>query len=78
MAKTTKTAKKTTTGTTTKRAPASGKAVKKSAATIVMLPSEEQIRARAYEIFMRRNGAPGDADADWRQAEYELRQEMVK
>ncbi len=35
-------------------------------------PTEEQIRSRAYEIFLRRNGGPGDAHSDWLQAEREL------
>lgn len=37
-----------------------------------LAPSDEQIRARAYEIFLARNGGPGDALADWVQAEREL------
>ncbi len=36
-------------------------------------PTEEQIRRRAYEIFLQRNGAPGSPEADWLQAEAELR-----
>ena len=32
----------------------------------------DRIRIRAYEIFMARNGGPGDATADWCQAEREL------
>ncbi len=39
-------------------------------------PSEEQIRARAYQIYVRRKGGPGDAASDWKQAERELRQEL--
>jgi hypothetical protein len=33
----------------------------------------ERIRARAYEIFLARKGAPGDPVTDWLQAERELR-----
>lgn len=36
--------------------------------------SEEQIRVRAYEIFLARAGRPGDAAADWMKAEDELRE----
>ncbi len=36
-------------------------------------PTQEQIRRRAYEIYLRRNGGPGDASVDWLQAECELR-----
>ncbi len=42
------------------------------------MPSEEQIRARAFEIFQRRNGGPGDACSDWLQAEHELRMESSR
>jgi hypothetical protein len=36
------------------------------------LLSEDQIRARAYEIYRARNGGPGDPASDWAQAEREL------
>lgn len=36
-------------------------------------PTEAEIRARAFEIYLRRNGAPGCAEADWLQAETKLR-----
>jgi len=39
-------------------------------------PMEERIRQRAYEIYMARGGAAGDAMADWFQAERELRAGM--
>lgn len=32
----------------------------------------EDIRLRAYEIFVARAGAPGDEVQDWLQAEHEL------
>lgn len=32
----------------------------------------DRIRLRAYEIYQTRNGAPGDAESDWAQAEREL------
>ena len=38
---------------------------------------EEQIRERAYYIYLERNGAPGDPAADWHQAECELRRAAV-
>ena len=46
-----------------------------SAARVPMAiePTPDQIRARAYEIYRARGGAPGSPDADWRQAELELR-----
>jgi len=36
-------------------------------------PTREQIAKRAYEIYLGRNGAPGNPDDDWIQAERELR-----
>jgi hypothetical protein len=36
-------------------------------------PSEDQVRARAYEIFQAREGGPGDAMSDWLEAEAELK-----
>jgi hypothetical protein len=40
------------------------------------VPTEQQIRARAYEIYLRRKGGPGDAHADWLQAEQELKGQL--
>jgi len=34
---------------------------------------EEQIRRRAYEIYLERGGAPGDEHQDWLAAEREVR-----
>lgn len=36
-------------------------------------PTEHEIRQRAHEIYLSRNGAPGNAELDWLQAETELR-----
>jgi hypothetical protein len=33
---------------------------------------EEQIRQRAYELYLARNGGPGSAIEDWLQAEAEI------
>ena len=35
-------------------------------------PSHEEIRRRAYEIYLERDGHPGDALDDWLRAEREL------
>ena len=35
-------------------------------------PTHEEIAKRSYEIYLARAGAPGDALADWAQAEREL------
>ncbi len=36
-------------------------------------PTHEEIRKRAYDIYLARKGAPGDPTKDWLQAERELR-----
>ena len=36
-------------------------------------PTHEQIARRAYEIFLARGGQHGNSEADWLQAERELR-----
>jgi hypothetical protein len=41
--------------------------------TATAQPTYDQIRRRAYELYVARKGAPGNPDADWRQAEQELR-----
>jgi hypothetical protein len=38
-------------------------------------PTDTDIARRAYQIFLARNGEPGDALADWLQAEEELKAE---
>ncbi|MDP1660913.1 MAG: DUF2934 domain-containing protein [Phycisphaerales bacterium] len=40
-------------------------------------PSAELIRERAYAISQVRNGGPGNAQADWTQAEQELAAALV-
>lgn len=35
-------------------------------------PTEEQIRVRAYEMYLQRGGQHGHDRDDWLQAEYEL------
>jgi hypothetical protein len=37
-------------------------------------PTNEAIQLRAYQIYLERNGAPGDPLADWVRAETELLQ----
>jgi hypothetical protein len=38
-------------------------------------PADDQIRTRAYEIYLRRGGRPGDPVDDWFCAERELLEE---
>jgi len=35
-------------------------------------PTYEEISLRAYQIYLERNGAPGDPHSDWLRAEAEL------
>jgi hypothetical protein len=41
-------------------------------------PTEEQIRARAYEIYLQRGGQHGHDRDDWLQAEYDLMQLPIR
>jgi CheY-like chemotaxis protein len=41
------------------------------------LPTIEEIRQRAYEIFISRGGTPGNELDDWLRAEHELKQERA-
>lgn len=45
--------------------------------TSALQPSHDAIRDRAYQIYLSRNGAPGNSMTDWLQAEMELREEMT-
>jgi glycosyltransferase involved in cell wall biosynthesis len=70
------TSKTRRTATTPKRAPST---IRTKAAQEVMgamtLPHDD-VRRRAYEIYLARHGAPGDPVADWLQAERELRGQL--
>lgn len=72
MAKETKIVQKIT----PRRTAGSTQPVDKPATGLVL--NEERIRQRAYEIYMRRNGGPGDPKSDWAQAERELRAEISR
>jgi hypothetical protein len=50
--------------------------VKSSKQVLQTQPTPEQIRRRAYEIYVSRKGAPGDEVQDWLQAERELSPEQ--
>jgi DUF2934 family protein len=53
----------------TKEAPAPKS---KKAATAKFKPTQDQIAARAYEIYLDRGCTPGDPMQDWLRAEREL------
>jgi hypothetical protein len=46
--------------------------VKKSKQVKRQPPTQEQIALRAYQIYLERNGAPGNPLEDWVRAELEL------
>jgi len=52
-------------------------AEKKSRATNAA-PTQEEIALRAYEIYLERRGASGDALEDWTRAERELMEKNSK
>ncbi len=47
-------------------------AQRSTSSAAAVLPTEEEIRLRAYEIFLARGCQPGQAIQDWLQAEREL------
>ena len=55
----------------TKTRQTSSPAEKKSAKAEVK-PSHDEIAERAFQIYLERNGAPGDPMQDWIRAEREL------
>jgi hypothetical protein len=48
-----------------------------SSPTSVAPVTEEQVRLRAYELFLRRGGFWGSPEQDWFQAEAEVRDRHV-
>ena len=53
--------------------PSAAKSAQNNGKVALASPTLEQIRRRAYEIYLQRNGQPGNPEADWRQAEQEVR-----
>jgi hypothetical protein len=50
----------------------SSSAAKKPAKAKAVKPSHDEIAERAFQIYLERNGAPGDPMQDWVRAEQEL------
>ena len=63
----------------TKPKPAAPKRVRQAKPKVqpIAYVSDEQIRLRAYELYLRRDAAPGDPLADWLRAERELAAESA-
>lgn len=76
-AKTTRTAKTTGTGRPKRTAAKPARVIQKSMpaadVTAGLEPTLQEVQERAYQIYLARNGAPGDSTSDWLQAERELR-----
>lgn len=43
-----------------------------------VLPTDDQIRERAYHIYLARAGAPGNPESDWIQAQRELTANVLR
>jgi hypothetical protein len=46
--------------------------IQKLSKTVQDTRLEDEIRRRAYEIYLERNGSPGDENQDWLSAEREI------
>jgi|GEM_PF-2385383 len=68
-----KNARRSTTKTSVRRPNVRGAVTK---CRTKVMPTEDQIRLRAYEIYLRRGNAPGSPEGDWAQAERELIEEL--
>ena len=55
-----------------------GSSVKSKSPSAKKLSPEQKIALRAYEIYLERNGAPGNPLEDWVRAERELLQKPRK
>ncbi len=65
---------RTTKGRTTRSSSRGQKALQeRGSAPNGRQPDEDDIRRRAYELYLERGGAPGQALDDWVRAERELR-----
>lgn len=52
----------------------SKRATKQPEPSVRSIPSEDEIRKRAYEIYLERGSRPGSALEDWLKAKAELEQ----
>lgn len=61
---------------TEKPAPSPAPALKPEKKGGLIMPTQDQIRERAFSIFLKRNGGPGDPHSDWLEAERQLIAEL--
>lgn len=66
---------RTAAGARTIPPPPVAKVVSKPVERVLSEPTKQQIRDRAYFIYLARDGRPGDPANDWLQAERELWEE---
>lgn len=74
----TTTARKASKAASQRSAPRRATVKKRAANTVDFAPSENEVRERAFQIFMNRGGEPGHEMEDWLQAERELRESLVE
>lgn len=55
-----------------------GSAARSKSPSTKKLTPQQKIQMRAYEIYLERNGAPGDPFEDWVRAEREVLQKTRK
>ncbi|MGC1617413.1 MAG: DUF2934 domain-containing protein [Candidatus Acidiferrum sp.] len=60
------------------RANGNGSSAKSKSPSVKKLSPQEKIAERAYEIYLERNGAPGNPLEDWVRAEREVLQKSRK
>jgi hypothetical protein len=70
--------KKKTTREGMNQAPAQTTLAPKSDEPTVLIPIEQQIQQRAYELYERRGRADGHDLEDWFRAEYEIKGRLAK
>ena len=55
-----------------------GSSTKSKSPSVKKLSPQQKIAQRAYEIYLERNGAPGNPLEDWVRAEHEILQKTRK
>jgi hypothetical protein len=55
-----------------------GSSAKRKSPSVKKLSPQQKIAQRAYEIYLERNGAPGNPLEDWVRAEHEILQKTRK
>jgi hypothetical protein len=72
-----KTSDSSTKSSRTKKVPVPQSPAVNQGTTQVAPPTEEQVRLRAYQLFLQRGGFWGSPEQDWFQAEAEVRDRHI-